>query len=403
MPVSSCPLCASRNLHLVIDLGFHPLADTFIQKGRLLEPKAHYPLQVLLCKGCGHAMNSYVVPISERYQQHDYSYDSGNSKISIQHFKEMAGEAAQKVGVGPKDLVVDIGGNIGTLLEAFRTQTGARILNVEPSGNIADIAQKNGIETVRDFFTAEVAHLIAELGGAKIITMTNVFNHIAYLDDFMQAISQALRPNGVFIIEVPYLLHLVEKLAFDTVYLEHVSYFALRPLRTYLKKFGLVISDIAENDYMGGSIRLYIRKGGPESAEMNLMLKREEEARIYELEMYEDFMRKISTFKFLLLKELVTAKAAGGRIVGIGAATKGNTLLNYCGIDSTLLEFVTDASPLKIGKYTPGSYLLIKPDEAIHNEITHALILPWNIGDFLREKLKSKYPHLAFITPRMPE
>ena len=401
MLINSCPLCASRELELVIDLGLHPLADTFVSKDQLIEPEPRYPLQVLLCKQCGHAMNSYVVPAEERYQAHDYSYDSGNSKVSIKHFNEMAAEAAQKVGIGQGDLVVDIGGSVGTLLEAFRTQTGAAILNVEPAGNIAAIAQKNGVETMNNFFTDAVAENIEQRGGAKVITMTNAFNHIAYLDDFMKAIVGALRHNGAFIIEVPYLLHMVEKLAFDTVYLEHVSYFALRPLRTYVKKFGLVISDVAENDYMGGSMRLYIRKGGSEFTGLADMVAREEAAGLYDTATYRKFMHKVEAFKVSLLAELAGAKTAGGRIIGIGAATKGNTLLNYCGIDAALLEFVTDASPLKIGKYTPGSHLLIKPDEAITVDITHALILPWNIAEFLKGKLAPKHPHISFITPHM--
>lgn len=401
MPVTSCALCKSNNLLLVLDLGLHPLADSFLKKEDLLHPEATYPLQVLLCKECGHAMNSFVVPAEERYQAHDYSYDSGNSNVSIEHFKEMAAEAAQKVEVGQGDLVVDIGGSVGTLLEAFRAKTGATILNVEPAHNIAAIAQKNGIETVNDFFTDTVAERIAQRGGAKVITMTNAFNHIAYLDAFMKAIIRALRPDGAFIIEVPYLLHMVEKLAFDTVYLEHVSYFALRPLRAYFKKFGLVIADVAENSYMGGSMRLSVRKGGPEFVGLTDMIAREEAASLYDPATYREFVRKVEAFKGSLLKELANAKAAGGRIVGIGAATKGNTLLNYCGIDTALLDFITDASPLKVGKYTPGSHIPILPDEAITEAVTHALILPWNIAEFLKGKLAPKYPRISFITPHM--
>ena len=401
MPVSSCPLCSSSELALIIDLGLHPLADRFLHEEQLTKPAPRYPLQVLLCKECGHAMNSYVVPAVQRYQEYNYSYDSSNSKVSIEHFKEVAREAIEKVGVGTDDLAVDIGGNVGTLLEAFRTQAGATVLNIEPAGNIADIAQGKNIETVRDFFGKEIAQMIAQRGGAKVITMTNAFNHVEYLDDFMRSILAALREDGAFIIEVPYLLHLVDKLAFDTVYLEHVSYFAMRPLRAYFKKFGLVIADASENEYMGGSMRLYVRKGGPEFAGIADMIAREEAARIFDPLMYKDFMHKVEAFKHSLMKDLTEAKAAGGRIVGIGAATKGNTLLNYCGIDSTLLEFVTDASPLKIGKYTPGSNIPIRPDEAIHPEITHALILPWNLSGFLRGKLAPKFPNLVFITPHM--
>ncbi len=401
MPVTTCQLCGSGDLRLVIDLGFHPLADTFLKKEKLLEPETRYPLKVLLCGACGHATSGFVVPAAKRYQENDYSYDSSNSKVSVEHFGSMAQEAGQKIGVGAGDLVVDIGGNVGTLLEAFREQAGASILNIEPSTNIADIAEKNDVETVRVFFDLDVANTVAGRGGAKVIAMTNAFNHIAYLDDFMKGIVQSLRRDGAFIIEVPYLLHLIEKLAFDTVYLEHISYFAVRPLRAYFKKFGLVISDVYENDYMGGSLRLYVRKDAPEFGGLDSMIAKEEAAGLFEPSMYREFMVQVETFKFRLMKELMEVRAAGGRIAGIGAATKGNTLLNYCGIDRTLLEFVTDASPLKVGKYTPGSHLPIQPDEALGGGITHALILPWNIGDFLRQKLSPKYPTLVFITPRM--
>lgn len=401
MPVTSCPLCASSNLALILDLGFHPVADTFLKKEQLMKPESRYPLQVLMCQDCGHAMNSYIVPKQVRYQENEYSYDSSNSKVSITHFDEMAQEISAAVGVGPNDVVVDIGGNVGTLLSAFHTHTGAKILNIEPSGNIAAIAKKNGVETIEDFFNASAAGEIKKRGGAKVITATNAFNHIDGLDAFMKNIVAALAPNGAFMFEAPYLLHLVEKLAFDTVYLEHISYFAIKPLALYFKKFGLTITEIIENDYMGGSIRVTMRLNASESPSVAACIKKEEDARLYDLETHEEVAKKVKEFKFALLKELIAAKEAGGKIIGIGAATKGNTLLNYCGIDSTMLDFITDASSLKVNKYTPGSHIPILPDEAITNEITHALILPWNIAEFLKGKLAPKYPQISFIVPHM--
>jgi SAM-dependent methyltransferase len=403
MHIDICPLCSSRSLERIIDLGMHPLADTFIKKEDVGNEEPRYPLQMLLCTECGHAMNAYRVPPEQRYQKSEYSYDSSNSKASIEHFSEMARDIIARVPVASGDLVVDIGGNVGTLLMAFRDQVGAEILNIEPSGNIAALAEQNGVRTINDFLSEETGKAITELGGAKAITLTNVFNHLDYLDESMQTMADALAPGGAIVIETPYLLHLVEKLAFDTIYLEHVSYFAIRPLRAYFKKFGLTITALEENDYMGGSIRLFVMKEGTEGPEVAACIEREEAARLYETAMYADFMCKVEDFKRRLLDDLTAAKAQGGRIVGIGAATKGNTLLNYCGIDASLLEFVTDASPLKIGKYTPGSHIPIVPDEAITDEITHGLILPWNIAQFLTGKLAPRYPYLAFIVPHMGE
>lgn len=402
MPMTTCPLCSSKDLALILDLGFHPLADTFLKKEQLDQPETRYPLQVLLCRACGHAMNSYVVSAEKRYQEHEYSYDSSNSKVSITHFGEMAKEISATVGVTAEDLVVDIGGNVGTLLSAFHEHSGAKILNVEPSANIAAVAVRNGVETIQDFFNEASAQEIQKRGGAKVIAATNAFNHIDGLDDFMTRVTTSLAPGGAFMFEAPYLLHLVEKLAFDTIYLEHISYFAFKPLQPYFKKFGLTITEIVESDYMGGSIRVTARLGEvQETPALAACIQKEEAAKLYDPATYQHMTAKMQEFKYSLLKQLLDARLAGGKVIGIGAATKGNTLLTYCGIDATLLDFVTDASPLKVGKYTPGSHIPILPDEAITAEVTHALILPWNIAEFLKGKLAPKYPTITFITPHM--
>ncbi|MSU74410.1 class I SAM-dependent methyltransferase [Candidatus Kaiserbacteria bacterium] len=401
MLVTSCALCKSDTLSLILDLGFHPLADSFLKKEELLQSEATYPLQVFMCQSCGHAMNSYVVPPTKRYQDHDYSYDSSNSKVSIEHFKEMAGDVAKRIGVTKGDLVVDIGSSVGTLLQAFKDQTGANILGVEPAHNIAALADKNNIPTVHDFWNDNAAEEVLKIGKAKAITITNAFNHIGDVDAFMRNIVRTLAPDGALVIEAPYLLHLVEKLAFDTIYLEHVSYFAIKPLTEYFKKFDMVITDILENDYMGGSMRLYVQFGTQLCPLVEKNIERENSAQLYELATYVDLSARMRQFKYTLVKQLLDARLAGGVVIGIGAPAKGNTLLNYCGIDATLLDFITDASPLKINKYTPGSHIPILPDEAITDTVTHALILPWNIAEFLKGKLAPKYPKISFIIPHM--
>ncbi len=401
MPVTSCQLCGSDALELALDLGLHPLADTFLKKEQLNESDERFPLQCLRCKACGHAMNSYIVPATKRYQENDYSYDSGNSKVAVSHFKELAADVIQKRHLSSDDLVVDIGGNVGTLLAAFNEACGAQILNVEPAPNIAAVSEKNGIPTIQDFFNAAVAKNIAEKGGASAITSTNSFNHISDLNEFVENIGTALQPDGVFVFEVPYLLPLIQMTAFDTMYLEHISYFSVTPLAAYFKKKGMVIADIVENDYMGGSMRMSVGKSGAEFPELEQWIVRETKEKLFEDDTYAQFRGRVEDFKSSLMAELTAAKKGGGRLIGIGAATKGNTLLNYCGITKDLIEFITDASPYKIGKYTPGSHILIQPDEAITDAITHALILPWNIGEFLKLKLSPKYPRIAFITPHV--
>ncbi len=268
-------------------------------------------------------------------------------------------------------------------------------------GFIPCVSEKNDIPTIQDFFNASAAKRIAEKGGARVITSTNSFNHISDLSEFIENIRTALQPDGVFVFEVPYLLPLIQKTAFDTMYLEHISYFSVSPLSAYFKKKGMVITDIVENDYMGGSIRISVAKSGAAFLELQQWIARETNEKLFEADTYAQFRGRVEDFKSSLMAELTAAKKGGGRLIGIGAATKGNTLLNYCGITSDLLEFITDASSYKIGKYTPGSHILIQPDEAITETVTHALILPWNIGDFLKAKLSPKYPRIVFITPHM--
>jgi len=237
-------------------------------------------------------------------------------------------------------------------------------------------------------------------GKPKAITITNAYNHISDLSGFMKNIDKILAPSGAFVVEAPYLLHLVEKSAFDTIYLEHISYFALKPLVNFFKQFDLRIIDVYENDYMGGSARIYVGRGS-QSKKVDEMIKKETEAGLFLVKTYERLMKDVEFFKTNLLKDLKLAKQNGAKIIGIGAATKGNTLMNYCGIDNSLLEFVTDSSPYKIGKYTPGSRIPIRSDEEINESITHALILPWNIATYLKDKLSSKHPTLKFIVPHM--
>ncbi|MEK7628419.1 MAG: class I SAM-dependent methyltransferase [Patescibacteria group bacterium] len=402
MPVKQCALCASQDLALIIDLGLHPLADTFMKSKAGAGSLPRYPLTVLRCLSCGHAMNGYRVPPEQRYQETEYSYDSANSDVAVAHFFEFARDVGRFAKLGPQDLVVDIGGNIGTLLRAFRDQFRAGTLNVEPSHNIAMISVENGIETAERFWDHEIAMRVAKEGGAKIITATNLLNHIDNLDIFFDDIMNALEPEGVFVAEVPYLLTLIERDAFDTMYLEHVSYFSVQPLRHFLAARDLRIMDVQIDEYMGGSIRFVIGRG-VEGAEVAKLSKHEQTFGLGEEQIYERFRARVRRFRENLLDELHTAKATGGLIMGIGAATKGNTLLNYCGIDDTILDCVTDVSPLKIGKYTPGSAIAIKGDEVISDQVTHALVLPWNIADFLTRKLSRQHPHLSFIVPHMVE
>lgn len=399
MVTTHCFLCNATNLTKVIDLGFHPLADTFLKKEQLEAPETRYPLTGVLCESCGHLMNGYIVPATARYQENEYSYDSSNSKVAINHFGEFAKEAVEVVGIGADDLVVDVGSNVGTFLQQFKDASGCKVTGVEPSHNIAELAEKNGITTVEDFFGTEAVAEITKTSKAKLLTGTNVYNHIEDQKGFAESALQLLTDDGMIAIEAPYAGTLIDETSFDTMYLEHVSYFFVAPLKKFWDGFGFNICHIALNDYMGGSMRFYLSRQKPEAPEVAQMIEAEAQKNYAKPEGYTDFMRRTVDFKTNLMRDLYRIKAEGGVVIGIGAATKGNTLLNYCGIDSTLLEFVTDASPLKVGKITPGSHIPIKHDKDITKDITHGLILPWNIGKFLSEKLAPL--GIEFLIPQL--
>lgn len=400
MPVTQCILCNSKKLKKVLSLGFHPLADSFLSHEQLHKEEMRYPLEILLCGSCGHVMNSYVVEPTHRYRR-EYSYDSGNSAVSVHHFETMAKDVSKRAGVMSGDIVVDIGSSVGTLLKAFEKHAGTTSIGIEPAWNIAKISRKNRIHTIEEFWGKKAADAVLKKGKAKVVTATNCFNHIEKPRVFIANILRVLKRDGVFVFEVPYLLPLVQKSAFDTMYLEHISYFAVAPLRKFFASLGCAIQHVEENEYMGGTIRIYVSRESKEGASVKEFLARERAAGLAKVSTYMSMAARVQVLKQRLLREVLAIRQKGGVVIGIGAAAKGNTLLNYCTLDESTISFITDASPLKLNKYTPGSHIPILPDSAITPAVTHALILPWNIAEFLTKKLSPLHPKLKFIIPHV--
>jgi SAM-dependent methyltransferase len=402
MVTTSCHLCKSSDLSSIIDLGHHPLADMFLSSDQLKQSEARYPLYVVQCQLCGHVMLGYVVPPTLRYQTYEYSYTASNSPVSLAHFRELAELGIKRANVTSTDLVVDIGSNDGTLLSLFRQMSKCNIFGVDPSPNMASLADQKLVPNIPDFFNSDAASLIIKNHGqAKLIVSTNTFNHVGDLHDFIEQICKLLSRDGLFIFEVPYLSTLVEQKAFDTIYLEHISYFALRPFSKFFEQYGLSIIDAEPIEYMGGSIRVTVgfTDNHHDKKDLQRLYDYEDKLQLYSAVTYEQFMVDISRLKLNLVAQLIEAKKNGAKVVGIGAATKGNTLLNYCNIDGSLIDFIADASPLKIGKYTPGSHIPIKSDDDLNEAYTHAVILPWNIATFLKQKLQ--HHNFVFITPNI--
>ena len=401
MKIQKCRLCCSNEIEKVIDLDFHPLADTFLEDVDQLGPEISYPLQLGLCKNCGHVFTLFSIPPEDRYQKNDYSYDSSNSKISVDHFHDFCDTVLSELSLEKDSLIVDIGGNVGTLLSHFKEKGFEKILNIEPSENISKIAVKNGIPTFNSFFNKESSNFINENfdRDVDVLLSSNVVNHADNMYDLLQSAKDILSENGVFIFEVPYLMDLIQNTAFDTIYHEHVHYYGVRPLVEFLKKHGFSIFKIEKIDYMCGSIRVFSSCKKPQSSFISQMIEIENEFGLYDIQTYQKFSSRVKRMKISINSYLWEVRNKGGKIIGIGAATKGNTLLNYCKLDSDVISFITDTSLLKIGKLTPGSHIKILSDEDIDDSITHALILPWNISNLLQKKL-SQF-NLTFYTPQV--
>ena len=376
-------MCGSGRLRKFIDLGFTPLADAFLGANQLQEPETTYPLQVRQCDDCGLAQLTHVVSAEVRYR-HDYPYESSVTQAGRRHWKEFADSVCSRLALSGHDLVIDIGSNVGALLQCFQAN-GTRILGIDPASNIVRIAEQRGIETWDEFFGSHVVdRVLREKGKAAVITATNVFTHIDDFRDFMSAVDALLVDNGVFILEAPHFGHLLRSLEYDTIYHEHISYLALRPLERLFGQCGMEVFDVQERDIHGGSFRAYVARAGsyPVADSVRAMLAWEHEAGLYDVYVLEDFATKVAVNRSELVRLLHNLKSGGKRIAAVSAPAKGMTLLNYCRIGPELLDFVTEKSHLKIGRFTPGMHLPVMDDDAlIRHKVDYALLLAWNFAD----------------------
>lgn len=385
----NCRMCSSTGLHKFLDLGSTPPADQFRRKDQLREPDIYYPLQVMMCDDCGLAQLSHVVSPEILYRN-DYPYESSTTRTGQEHWSEFAGSVVKRFGLGAKNLAVDIGSNVGVLLGAFRSH-GLRIHGVDPAANIVLIAQRNGIDTDCEFFNTGTAQSIVERKGrASVITATNVFAHVDDLHEFMASVDTLLERDGVFIFEAPYFVNLLKHIEYDTIYHEHLSYLAVRPLIPFFGKHGMEVFDIEQRDIHGGSFRVYVGRRGqwPVSPEVGRLVQAEIDTGIYRHETLEKFAQAVKQNKADLVWLLQSLKHQGKRIVAVSAPAKGMTLLNYCRLDNDVLDFVTEKSALKIGRYTPGAHIPVVPDsELLTRQPDYALLLAWNFAEEIMKNL----------------
>jgi SAM-dependent methyltransferase len=385
-------MCSGSSFYKFLDLSKTPPADQFLFAEQLNEPEGSYPLEVVVCETCSLVQLNYVVPPQILYCN-DYPYESSTTKAGHSHWNEFAETTVRLLALKPEHLVIDVGSNVGVLLQMFRDR-GTTVLGVDPAANIAEIANKNGIETLPVFFNSEAARgIVTAKGHASVITGTNVFAHIDDLRDFMVATDILLKKDGVLIIEAPYFLELLQNLEYDTIYHEHLSYLSLKPMKRFFESFDMEVFEVQRRDIHGGSFRVFVRRRGvserPVSGIVAELLAAEEYAKAYDHATLDQFARNVAQNRADLRRLLLDLKRSGKSIVGVSAPAKGMTLLNYCGIGADTLEFVAEKSKLKIGRFTPGGHIPVVSDEVLlERQPDYALLLAWNFAEEIMNNLK---------------
>ncbi len=400
-----CRVCENDRVIKFLSLGSMPLANSFLTREQLNQDEPRYPLDIVFCPRCGLVQLDHEVPPEVLFR--NYIYVSSTSQTMPVHFAEYAKEVVSRFTNSSNDLVVEIGSNDGCLLGAFK-RNKVRILGIEPAGNIAAIANGAGLTTLNDFFCQRSARAVREKDGpAKVIVGNNVLAHVGNLMDLLDGVDVLLRTDGVAVFEVPYLVDLLEKCEFDTIYHEHLSYFTVGSLQKLFNLKDMTLFDVRRVPVHGGSIRVYVgrsRTGLQALPSVHQMLSLEKKARLDELETYQAFAQRVESIKEKNRAILTELKRSGASIAAYGAPAKGNTLLNYFGIGSELLDFVADRSPHKQGLYTPGTHIpVVDPGILLRDPPDYVLVLAWN---FIDEIVKQQSEYLSgggkFILP-IPE
>jgi SAM-dependent methyltransferase len=382
-------MCSDVGLRPFLDLGLHPLADRFLSRSQLSETEPKFPLRAALCPACGLVQLDYVVERRLLYQD-EYPYESSMTATGRGHFRDMAVRLARARSLPSGALVVDVGSNVGVLLRAF-TDLGARAVGIEPARNIAELARAQGVECVADFFGAgAVDEILSRHGRASIVTGTNVFAHVDDLEDFVENVRRLLAPGGVLVIEAPYLAELIEKLEYDTIYHEHLSYLSVRPMADFFERRGMRLVDVERVSLHGGSLRYFVEPttASPPSPRVGEFLELERRLGVHELGRLERFSEDVRRHRDALRELVGSLKRSGKRLAGVSAPAKGNTLLNFCGIGRDHLDYLTEVSTLKQGRFAPGTHLPVVADERLLTDRPDfGVLLAWNFAAEIRKNL----------------
>ncbi|NLT23692.1 MAG: class I SAM-dependent methyltransferase [Syntrophorhabdus sp.] len=387
----NCRFCGRELSVEFIDLGNAPPSNSFLTLEQLNEPEVFFPLKLYVCDGC------FLVQIDEYKRSdeifsNDYVYFSSFSRTWLEHAEKYVEMMLRRFGYDGRSQVIEIASNDGYLLQFFQGRA-IPCLGIEPAGGTAEEARKKGIETIVDFFGTALAEDLRARGRlADLVIGNNVLAHVPDINDFVEGLRIILKDDGVITMEFPHVMQLLAQNQFDTIYHEHFSYLSFTTVRKIFQRHGLDIFDAEELETHGGSLRIFGKHAEdvskPESPAVAALIAREGALGMTGMDYYRGFQKRADGIKDDLLEFLIGAKRGGKTVAAYGAAAKGNTLLNYCGVRKDLISFVVDASTYKQGKFLPGSHIPVVGEDILKARMPdYVIILPWNIQREIMEQL----------------
>ncbi len=392
MEHQNCRFCGHLLQNTFVDLGTSPISNDFLTTEQLHSAEKFYPLHAYICSNCLLVQLEAVESPTHIFGDGDYAYFSSYSVSWLKHVEAYSELMIERFGFNHNTQVIEVASNDGYLLQYFK-QKNIPVLGIEPAANVAAVAEEKGIPTLVKFFGVETAKDLSYQGTqADLLLGNNVLAHVPDLNDFVEGIKIILKPNGIFTIEFPHLLQLIEQNQFDTIYHEHFSYFSFLTVNKIFNAHDLTLFDVEELSTHGGSLRIYGKHKSALEPVMSPRVKELEEKEIKagldRLETYLTFEEKIKQTKRDILSFLISAKSQKKSIVGYGAPAKGNTLLNYCGIRTDFIDYTVDRSPHKQGLFLPGTHIPIyHPDKIRETKPDYVLILPWNLKTEIMEQM----------------
>jgi len=386
----ACRACGQSLENVFVDLGMSPLSNAYVRGDQLQQMEPFYPLKVYVCAHCFLVQLPAVATPEQIFT--DYAYFSSFSDTWLQHAKSYCDQMVARFGFGASHQVIEVASNDGYLLQYFR-DLGVPVLGIEPAANVARAAEERGVPTIVKFFGAQTADELNRIGkAADLLVGNNVLAHVPDINDFVEGIARTIKAGGICTLEFPHLFKMMERNEFDTIYHEHFSYLSLYTVEGLFASHNLTVFDVDELPTHGGSLRVYGRRADRDrpavSKRVHDLRDREGNAGVDKLETYAGFADRVHSTKRRLLEFLIEAKNDGKRVVGYGAPAKGNTLLNYCGIRTDLIEFTVDRSPHKQGLFLPGTRIPIyAPERIFETRPDYVLVLPWNLKDEIVQQM----------------